>query len=97
MKNTEIGFYSFKQYSSLDVYMDIYRCTSDVIEILLKYFVFFPCTWKIKLLNTSKTKVFWQFQITFHMLGTYVIYLDIGRGDYDDYDGEESSGEDYYE
>ena len=31
------------------------------------------------------------------MLGTYVMYLDIGRGDYDDYDGEESSGEDYYE
>ena len=44
MKNTEIGFYSFKQYLSLDVYTDTYRCTSEVMEIQLKYFVFFPCT-----------------------------------------------------
>ena len=33
---------------------------------------------------------FWQFQVTFHMYGTYVIYLDIGRDDYDDYDDGES-------
>ena len=31
MKNTEIAFYSFKQYLSIDIYMDIYRCTSEVI------------------------------------------------------------------
>ena len=44
MKNTEIAFYSFKQYLSIDIYMDIYRCTSEVREIHLKYFVFFPCS-----------------------------------------------------
>ena len=38
-----------------------------------------------------------HFQVTFHMLGTYVIYLDIGRDDYDYYDDGESSDEDYYE
>ena len=31
------------------------------------------------------------------MFGTYVIYLDIGRDDDDDYDDRESSNEDYYE
>ena len=31
------------------------------------------------------------------MLGTYVIYLDIGSDDYDDYDEGEPSDEDYYE
>ena len=41
MKNTEIAFYSLKQYLSIDTYMDIYRCTSEVMEIHLKYFVFF--------------------------------------------------------
>ena len=40
---------------------------------------------------------FWQFQVTFHMVGTYVIYLDIGRDDYDDYDDGESSDEDNHE
>ena len=40
---------------------------------------------------------FWQFQVTFHMLGTYVIYLYIERDDYGDYDNRESSDEDYYE
>ena len=43
MKNTEIT-YSFKQYLSIDIYMDIYYCTSKVMEIHLKYFVFFPCS-----------------------------------------------------
>ena len=37
--------------------LDIYRCTSEVIELQLNYFVFFPCTWRIKFLNTLKTKV----------------------------------------
>ena len=31
------------------------------------------------------------------MLGTYGMYLDIGRDDGDDYDGGESSHENYYE
>ena len=63
------------------------------MELQLKYFVlFFPCTCRIKLLNTSKTKsFFWQFEVTFH------IFLDIGRDDQDDYDDGESIGEDCYE
>ena len=58
MKNTEIVFHSFKQYLLIDIYMDIYRCTSEVMEIDLKYFVFFPCSWKIKLLNNLKNQSF---------------------------------------
>ena len=30
------------------------------------------------------------------MFGTYIMYLDIGRDDEDDYDHGESSNEDYY-
>ena len=32
----------------------------------------------------------------FHIIGTYVMYLDIERDDEDDYDDGESSNEDYY-
>ena len=71
MKNTEIGFY-----------LNIFRCTSGVIEIQLKNFVFFPCTWGIMLLYTSKT---------FHLC------LDMGKDDGDDYNDGESSYEDCYE
>ena len=61
------------------------------MELQLKYFVlFFPCTCRIKLLNTSKTKSFF-WQVTFH------IFLDIGRDDQDDYDDGESIDEDCYE
>ena len=56
------------------------------MEIQLKYLIFFPCIWRIKLLNTSKTKA-----LTFHM------WLDIGRDNNDDYDDGELSYEDYYE
>ena len=92
MKNTD-----FKQYLSIDIYMDIYRCTSEVMEIYLKYFVFFPCFWRIKLLNNLKNQsFFWQFQVMFHMFGTYAMYLDIERDDDDDYDDGESSNEDYH-
>ena len=62
------------------------------MEIQLKYFVFFPCTWRIQLLYTSNNKTFfWQFQVTFQM------YLYIRRDDDDDYDDGESSDEGYYE
>ena len=44
MKNTEIDFYSFKQYLSIDIYKDIYCCIWKVMEINLKYFVYFPCS-----------------------------------------------------
>ena len=44
MKNNEIAFYSFKEHLLVDIYMDIdiYGSTSKVMEIHLKYFVFFP-------------------------------------------------------
>ena len=49
MKNTEIVFHSFKQYLLIDIYLDIYRCISEVMEIDLKYFVFlFPMFLKHK-------------------------------------------------
>ena len=32
----------------------------------------------------------------FQMFGTYVMYLDIGRDNDNDYDNRESSNEDYY-
>ena len=87
MKNTKTAFYSFKQYLSIDIYMDIYCCRSKVTEILLKYFAFFPCSWRTKLLNNLKNQSFLgNFKQMFHMLGTYVMYLDIGRDDDDDYD-----------
>ena len=60
MKNTEIVFHSFKQYLLIDIYVDIYSCTSEVMEIHLKYFVFFPCSWKIKLLNNLKNQSFFR-------------------------------------
>ena len=44
MNNTEIVFYSVKLYLSIDIYMNICRYTSKVMEIHLKYFVFFPCS-----------------------------------------------------
>ena len=53
MKNTEIAFYSLK-YLLVDVYMDIYRCTSEVMEIHLKYFIFLGCSWWTKPLNNLK-------------------------------------------
>ena len=96
MKNTEAGFYSFKQYLLLDVYMDIYHCTSEVMKIELKYFVIFPCTWKIKLLNTSKTKAFLAISRNVSYVRYICFYVDIGGDDYDDYDDGESSNEDYY-
>ena len=34
----------------------------------------------------QKPKLSRQFQAMFHMLGTYVVYLDMGRDDNDDYD-----------
>ena len=77
--------------------MDIYHCTSEIMEIHLKYFAFFLCSWRINLLNNLKNQnFFWQFRVMFHMFGTYVMYLDIGRDNDDDYDDRESSNKDYY-
>ena len=71
MKNTEIAFYSFKQYLSIDIYMDIYCCTSEVMEIHLKYFIFFPCFWKKSFEITWKTKAF----LTISSNVSYVWYI----------------------
>ena len=85
MNNTEFAFNSFIQFGYLLLHIGSDGAAAEV-------FVFFPCTWRIKLLNNSKTKAFfWQFQITFH------IYLDIGRDNDDDYDDGESNGKDYYQ
>ena len=71
--------------------MDIYRCTSEVMEkYQLKYFIFFSMYLKDKAFKYLKNQNFFlQFQVTFHM------YLDIERDDDDDYDDGASS--DYYE
>ena len=85
MKNTENAFSSIKQFGYLSLHI---WGNWDSVEV----FRLFPCTWRIKLLNNSKTKAFfWQLQVTFHM------YLDIGRDNGDDYDDGKSSDEDYYE
>ena len=47
---------------------------------------------KDKAFKYLKNQIFFgEFQITFH------VYLDIGRGDHDDYDDVESSDKDYCE
>ena len=61
--------------------LDVFRCTSEVMKIQLKYFVFF--------LNTSKSKS--MSSVTLHM------YLDIERDNGDDYNNRESSDEGCYE
>ena len=45
---------------------------------------------------SQKPKIFWEFQVMFHMFGTYVVYLVIGRDDGNDYDDGEPSNKDYY-
>ena len=40
--------------------MDIYHCTSEVMEIHLKYFVFFSCFWKLKFLNNLKNQSYFD-------------------------------------
>ena len=51
MKNTEIAFYSFKQFGYLSLYIGV---NGDSVKGL----VFYLCTWRINLLNTSKKKRF---------------------------------------
>ena len=46
--------------------------------------------------SPQKPNLFSQFQVMFHLLGTYIMYLDIGRDDDDDYDDGESNNKDYY-
>ena len=81
MTNTEIAFYSFKQfgYSLLHI-----GGNGDSVEVFSLFSMYLK-----KLLNTSKTKVFLTISCN-HM------YLDMGRDNDDDYDGE-SGNEDYYD
>ena len=44
--------------------LDIYRCTSQVMELQLKYFVFLKDNAFKYLKNQS---LFWQFQVNFHI------------------------------
>ena len=74
--------------------MDINRCTSKAMKIQLKYFIFSPCTWRIKLLVPQKPKLFCQFQVKLNMLGTYLKYVDAGREEDGDYDDGEPSDKD---
>ena len=88
MKNTEIAFYSFKQYLSLDTYMDIYRCT---------YFASFPCSCRIKLLNTSKTKAFLATSGKISNVRCICYVPRHRKRDDGDYYERESHDEEYYE
>ena len=66
-------------------------------EDSLEVFRYFSMLLKNKVFKwPQKTKLFWLFQVMFHMFGIYAMYLDIGRDDDDDYDDRESSNEDYY-
>ena len=62
----------------------------DSVEVFHLFFI----QLKDEAFNTSKTKAFLQFQVTFYMLHTYVMYLNTRRDDDDDYDDGEPSDED---
>ena len=68
----------------------------------LEVFVFSPFFGRIKLLNNlkkkkkKKTMLIWHFYVIFNMFGTYVMYIDIGWDQDNDYDDGESSNGDYY-
>ena len=57
-KNTEIAFYSFKQYLSMDIHIDTYRCTTKEMEIYLKHFIFFHVPEQKKLSKKLKNQGF---------------------------------------
>ena len=78
----------------IDIYTDISSLdiggTGDSLEVFC-LFVFFPCFWRIKLLNNLENLF-----LTISSNVSYVWCLDIGRDDDDDYDDGESSNKDYY-
>ena len=84
MKNTEIIFYSFKQFRYSSLYIGRNGDSGEVFHLFSMYR-------KDKAFQYLKNQsFFWQFQVMFHM------YLDIGRDDDNGYDDEESSSECYY-
>ena len=87
MKNTEIAFYSFKQFEYLSPHIGGIGDSAEVFRLFSMYLKNKAFQY---LKNVLMPKMFWQFQVTFHM------YLDIGRDNDYDYDDGESSDEDYY-
>ena len=83
MKNTEIAFYSFKQfgYSLLHI-----GGNGDSVEVF--------CLFSMYLKN--KTFKYLQKPKPFLAISRNHMYLDMGRDNDDDYDGE-SGNEDYYD
>ena len=61
MKNTEIAFYSFKQFGYLSLHIGGNGDLAEVFRLFSMYL-------KDKFLNTSKSKTFWgQFQVMSHI------------------------------
>ena len=83
MNNTEIVFYSFKEFGYLSLHMG---GNGDSVQVFRLFSMYLKDKTFKYLTNQSP---FWQFQVTFH------IYLHIVRDD--DYDDVESSNEAYYE
>ena len=82
MKNTEIAYYSFKQFGYLSMHIG---GNGNSVEVFCLSSIYL----KDKAFKYLKSKTFfWQFQVTFH------VYLDIGRDDDDGCDDRESSDED---
>ena len=80
MKNTETAFYSFKQFRYLSLRIG---GNGDSVEV----FCLFSMCLNDKAFKYLENQSFsWKFHITFLM------YLDIGRDDDDDYGDGESSG-----
>ena len=74
MKNTEIAFYSFKQFGYLSLHIG---GNGDQVEVFRLFSIYL----KNKVFKYLKNQsFFWQFQVMFHMC------LDIGTDDDDDYD-----------
>ena len=85
LKNTETVFYFFKQFRYLSLHIG---GNGDSVEV----FCLFSMYLNDKAFKYLKTQSFsWKFQVTFLM------YLDIGRDNDDDYGDGESSDKGYYE
>ena len=80
MRNTENAFSPIKRFGYLSLHIGVNGDSVKVFRLFSMYLK--DKTFKIP----QKSKLFWEFEVTFHM------YLDIGR-DYDDYYDDEY----YYE
>ena len=85
MKNTEIAFYSFKQFGYLLLHIG---GNEDSVEVFRLFSIYLKNNVFKYLKNQN---FFWQFQVMFH------IYLGTRRDDDNDYNDRESSDEDYCE